>query len=260
MRGGGANFGIVTSFEFEADEVGMVGLAQFVLDAGDTARVLEDWGRIVESSPRDLTSFLTMGATQPGRPAIAQVTSVVDSDDPDTVVARLQPIADIAPLYRQQVNLAPYGSVLVDDGGAPHRGQGDPVTRSGLVHHITSGFAAAADRLLRSGAVYFFQLRSVGGAISDVDPDATAYAHRDANFHLVAFGADRELLDSFWDALLYPHLDGLYLSFETDTRPERIHDAFPPPTLARLRDLKARYDPDRVFRDNFPVTPVESAS
>jgi len=39
------------------------------------------------------------------------------------------------------------------------------------------------------------------------------------------------------------------LSFETDPRPERLHDAFPPRTLQRLRELKRRYDPDGVFRE-----------
>jgi len=42
-------------------------------------------------------------------------------------------------------------------------------------------FAAAAERLIRSGAVYFFQIRSVGGALADVDPAATAYGYRAAN-------------------------------------------------------------------------------
>jgi FAD/FMN-containing dehydrogenase len=52
------------------------------------------------------------------------------------------------------------------------------------------------------------------------------------------------------------HLDGLYLSFESDLRPERLTDAFPPATLDRLRKLKAKYDPDNVFRDNFNITPA----
>lgn len=61
-----------------------------------------------------------------------------------------------------------------------------------------------------------------------------------------------------WDDLR-PHLDGLYLSFETDLRPERLHDAFPGETLTRLRELKARYDPDNVFDQNFPIAPARAA-
>ena len=50
----------------------------------------------------------------------------------------------------------------------------------------------------------------------------------------------------------------LYISFETDERPERLHDAFPDETLTRLRRLKARYDPDNVFDQNVPITPAET--
>jgi FAD/FMN-containing dehydrogenase len=54
-----------------------------------------------------------------------------------------------------------------------------------------------------------------------------------------------------------PHFSGIYLNFETDLRPERVHDAFPGETLRRLRALKRRYDPGNVFRDNFNITPAE---
>jgi FAD/FMN-containing dehydrogenase len=105
---------------------------------------------------------------------------------------------------------------------------------------------------LESGAVYFFQIRSVGGAVSDVDADATAYANRSANFSVVALGANGERLDAIWEEV-YEYFTGLYLSFETDLRVERLEDAFPPATLSRLRQLKDRYDPDNMFRDNFNV-------
>lgn len=254
VRGAGANFGIVTAFEFEVDEVGPVGFGQFVLDATDAADLLEAWGAVVESAPRDLTSFLMMGPPRRGQPMIAQIMSVVNSDQPELIIDRLQPIANIAPMYDQNVVITPYAGIMANaqsvDGG--HHGQGEPTSRSGLIAHITPEFAAAAEKLIRSGVVYFFQIRSVGGAVTDVDPDATAYANRSANFSVTAFGSNRERLDGQWDQLAH-HFEGMYLSFDTDLRPERLNDAFPPRTLDRLRELKMRYDPHNLFRDNFNI-------
>jgi hypothetical protein len=71
----------------------------------------------------------------------------------------------------------------------------------------------------------------------------------------VSAGASR--IDAFWDGELYPQLNGLYLSFETDQAPERLADAFPEPTLGRLRELKALYDPDNVFDRNFAIAPAQ---
>ena len=141
--------------------------------------------------------------------------------------------------------------------GSTDNGPCDPVARSGLIEHLTPEFAAAAEALIRSGAVHFFQIRSVGGAVADVPSEATAYAHRSANFSVVAFGASKAKLDAAWDDLA-AHYSGLYLSFETDQRPERIGEAWPPPTLSRLLALKQRYDPDNVFRDNFNIDPATS--
>ena len=59
----------------------------------------------MEESPRDLTAFLLMGGTRPGQPRIAQIYGVVDSDDPDTIIERLQPFAELAPLVQQSVQL-----------------------------------------------------------------------------------------------------------------------------------------------------------
>ena len=255
IRGAGANFGVVTSFEFEVDEVGDIGFAQLVFDATDTAGFFERWGAAVEAAPRDVTSFVILGPPRGGQPPAGHVMVAVDSPDADTVLARLQPLAAIAPLAASDARMTSYAAVMANASPDPHAGQGEPVTRSGLVRHITPEFAIAIEKLMATGIVYFFQIRSLGGAVGDVPAEATAFGHRDANFAVVAFGTDRARLDEAWEDI-HRHTRGLYLSFETDTRPERLGDAFPQPTLARLRVLKQRYDPDNVFRDNFNIAPA----
>jgi hypothetical protein len=93
--------------------------------------------------------------------------------------------------------------------------------------------------------------------VADVPEDATAYSHRSANFSVVAFGTSKQRMDAAWSDLSR-HFTGLYLSFETDQSPERLTDAWPPTTLARLRALKKQYDPTNVFRDNFNIDPLGS--
>ncbi|HEY9307150.1 MAG TPA: LLM class flavin-dependent oxidoreductase [Microbacterium sp.] len=259
VRGAGANVGVVTAFEFEVDEVGQVGYAQLAFQVDDVAAFLEGYGRIVESSPRDLTLFLLTGGPRPGQPQVVQLYGVVDSDDPDTIIARLQPFAELAPLVQQSVQLTTYAQIMGNADLGPQHGAGEPHSRSGLIEHVTPAFAAAAARMLQSGAVPFFQLRAVGGAVADMAEDATAYAHRSANFSVAALGSHPDRLDAQWRALA-AHVEGMYLSFDSSERPERIAEAFPPATLARLRAIKAAYDPACVFRDNFAVEPAADAA
>ena len=253
VRGAGANFGIATAFEFEVDEVGDIGWARLTLDASDIDGFLQRWGAAQEAAPQDTTSTVIISRPRAGKPTVATVLAVVDSDDPDTVISRLQPLADAGPLLDQQVTLTTYADVMAADDSAVHQGQGEPAARSGLIEHLTPAFAAAAGRLLASGAVHYFQIRSVGGAVNDVPPDATAYAHRSSNFSVTALGADADRLNKVWDELQW-HFNGLYLSFDTDLRLARLHDAFPAPTLARLTALKSELDPHNVFRDNFNIS------
>lgn len=153
----------------------------------------------------------------------------------------------------QQAQLLPYYAIVLTHGGV-HRGGALLTMRSGLLDHVTPRTAQILEQGLRSGDAPMLQLRSVGGAVNDVGPQATAYAHRTQNFALSAGGTSR--VHRLWDELS-PQLHGLYLSFDTDRRPERLAEAFPGETLPRLRRLKARYDPDNVFNQNFPIPPAE---
>jgi hypothetical protein len=251
VRGAGANFGIVTAFEFEVVEIGEVGWAQLAFDVDDTRVFLQQWAEIMLAAPRDTTAFLNLGRARGGR-QLAQMSALINAGDEGTIIDRLQPFAALAPLVEQSVYLTRYSAVMANSSNEPHQGRGEPHSRSGLVDVFTDEFAAAASDLLNSGAVHFFQIRTVGSAVADIDPDATAYGYRTANFSVVAFGPNRDQLDAAWDRLR-PLFNGSYLSFDSSTRPDRIADAFPAPTLARLQALKQRFDPANVFRDNFNI-------
>ncbi len=250
--------GIVTSFEFEVDLVAdAVGWAQLAFDASDTADFLAKFGAVAASAPRDTTAFLIMGGRRRGQPMVAQIMAVVDSADPEVIVERLQPFAQMAPMHSHQIVVMPYADVMNMFPDSDHQAQGEPVSRTAFVRHITPRVRRGHGLAAGLGGVYFFQIRTTGGATSDVDPDATAYAHRDVNFSVTAMGVDQDAAQPPVDGMRR-HFDGLYLSFDTDLRPERVRDAFPPASLARLRQLKAQFDPDNVFRDNFNITPAST--
>src|SRR5699024_1118732 len=156
--------------------------------SADPRRFLRRWGAAADASPRDTTSFLTIGAARGGQ-LIAHTMNVVASEDPETILDRLRPLADSGRLLQHNAPAAPYHALVAAGPRAGHQGAGDPTARSGLLETLTERFAAAAAALLRSGRTGFFQIRALGGATGDVAPDATAFAHRNARFSVLAMGA-----------------------------------------------------------------------
>jgi hypothetical protein len=223
-------------------------------DASDTAALLERWGKLVEAAPRELTSFLYLFAGRRGSPPAAQAVTVWADGDTDAAVESLTPLLSVAPVLDQQAQLAPYPAIVAPHDAAHHGGQGDLLISNGLAVHLAPELTESIAAGLGSGAAPWVAIRAVGGAVNDVGPDATAYPHRHQNFNVSSVGGDPARFHAHWDDLRQ-HLDGLYLSFETDQRPQRLHDAFPADTLTRLRELKAAYDPENVFDQNFPIAP-----
>jgi alkanesulfonate monooxygenase SsuD/methylene tetrahydromethanopterin reductase-like flavin-dependent oxidoreductase (luciferase family) len=258
MRGAGANFGIGVSFEFEAHPVGpSVGFAILTYAVDDVAGFFHDWGTTLESAHPSVTGTLMIaaGGRAAGRIAV-QALLVVDSDDPDTVVERLQPFAQLAPLASQSVRLVPYSALLETPPGEQQQGRGEPHSHSALVRHLSEDVAAALAELLEGDAPFILSVRSAGGTSGNTASDATAYAWRSANFLIVTLGGRTPDFEARWRRVR-DRAEGMYLSFETDTGPEVVARAFPPAHLERLRGLKRRWDPTGLFRDNFYIVPAE---
>ncbi len=110
------------------------------------------------------------------------------------------------------------------------------------------------------------QVRVLGGAMSRVAKDATAFAHRDkqalvmiTNFAPASEDAEpsRARTEQIWQALR-PYADGVYVNFLSDEGDRRVHDAYPPATYARLAALKKLYDPTNMFHLNQNIPPART--
>lgn len=243
IRGAGANVGIVTRFDFDASAVDRVAHAHLAYSA-PIADLLPAWGEALEDAPREVSGFLYAG------PGFAQANIVIDAGA-GPAQRLLEPFTRLPGLQGMNAVMTSYAEVPLFSG-APHRGQQVLRARNGLVEHLDTEVARRLSDVLDSGAD-LLQIRSTGGAVHDVPPDATAYAHRHQNFDVAVMNAHPgERLDRAWEHAR-ERMDGMYLSFASTHTPADLELAFPPPTLARLRAVKADWDPENVFDQNFSV-------
>ena len=255
VRGAGGAFGAATTFELQAEPIGALTSAAFTYQADDLAGLLERWADLVEASSREVTSFLYVEAGTQTTGPVARTTVVHAGSDVDCGPGALAPFAELGAVIDQHVSHTRYAALLTSSR-RPHEAQASGyTTRSGLLDHITPQGAAAIAELVTAGAAGIVQLRSIGGAVNDVAPHSTAYAHRRQNFSLVAATSRqrRDRLDAAWDGGIARHVRGIYLNLEMDRDESVLRRAYPPRTLARLAQLKRRYDPAGVFDHNLPI-------
>lgn len=206
-----------------------------------------------------LTTFLWLVPASRTQPPIGQLYAVFASDDVDRAGTALAPFLRLGPVLDQRAVLIPYAS-LVPPTQELHVGQQTVKIRNGFLDRLSGDDARAVAELLGQRPTVLVELRSMGGAAAGVDPLATAFAHRTQEVWVAAWfqPVPGEEQDRAWH-IIAPRLRGLYAAYTSDTRPERVREAFPSPTFERLVMVKRQYDPDNVFRRGL-VVPVEAAS
>ncbi|HET7829871.1 MAG TPA: FAD-binding oxidoreductase, partial [Candidatus Limnocylindrales bacterium] len=248
IRGAGANMGIVTAVELTALPVDRVVYASFAHDLGDAAGLLRAWSDVMREAPRELTSFLYLFPDGPSQASVAQATHVWAGDDAEAALPLLERLATVGPLVAQpQAQVVPYPAIVAPLDSR-HTGQQHARSRNGLLDEMRDEDAEAIARLVATPRMTMIEVRSLGGALRDVDPAATAWAHRHQQVFVSAGapGYAEEALDAAWSPLA-ARASGVYPAYTSDSRPERVHDAFPGETLTRLRQIKRRVDPDNLF-------------
>ncbi|MFF1634075.1 FAD-binding oxidoreductase [Leifsonia sp. NPDC058248] len=264
IRGGGGNLGIVTAFDFVAHPTTDVYFGTIAFPASEAPAVLRGWADYLRTAPEELTS--TLGFANPftgGSEAPVEIQVAFDGDGPLLAAEAIDPIRRLGTVLSDDVELKPYADTLVD-GATPPPGIRF-VARSAFVD--SEAVPAVLRILAEVGASEpspFISIRSVGGAVSRVPDDATAFAHRRAELMFVTtiagpepvVDAGRPALQAIW-ARLAPHVSGAYANFLASATAEDVAAIYPAETYRRLAAVKRRYDPANLFAGNHNVPPAD---
>lgn len=264
LRGGGGNFGVVTTFEFQLHPVSNVlgGILFYPLArARDVLRFYRDF---VRSAPDALTVFAAMLHTPEGQPVCGL--AICYNGPVDEGERAIKALRDFEPTIAGDVGPMPYTALqtMLDAGFPP-----------GLQVHWRSEFLASMPDTLIDALVSAYEhvpsplsailVEQFGGAVHRVRVESTAFDNRDADFNLVIVSrwsdpsaAERNVI---WaratsDAAK-PFTNGrVYVNYiGVGEAPDRVRAAFSPEKFTRLSQVKRQYDPRNVFRINQNIAP-----
>lgn len=272
LRGGGGNFGIVTSFEFELHDVGPTVLSgPIVHPFEDTAAVLSEYREFAAAAPRDATVWFVIRHAPPlpfipeewhGRKVLILAAFYAgEMSDGEKV---LQPLRDIGSPIADAVGPHPYAGWQQAFDGLAEAGERN-YWKSHTFVEMTDGMIdnfVAYGETIPSEATEI-ACAQLGGAINDVPVDATAYPHRNAEFTMNLHTQwkdpeqDEECIS--WARKMHeamtPHATGgVYANFV----PEEVGDqqAAYRENYDRLVEVKNKWDPENLFRLNHNVEPT----
>ncbi len=272
LRGGGGNFGIVTSFEFRLHKVGPEVLtAQVFYPIAEAPRVLRLYRELMAEAPDELACYalaLNLPPEAPwpekfwGKASIALVACYSKGIAKGRrLLARLKELGK--PIFGG-VQPMPYVALQRSfDAGMP----------DGMRYYWKAcNFREISDAAIETfqrhanpikGSLSIVGFEPMGGAIRRVDPAATAFADREAAFALGIWsgwtdaGEDDEVIAwtrQFHNAMAPHSTGGVYSNYLGEDDDGRVKAAFGD-NYERLQDVKARYDPDNFFRLNPNVEP-----
>jgi FAD/FMN-containing dehydrogenase len=268
IRGGGGNFGVVTRFDYRLQPVDTVTGGLLAMPA--TAETLAGLVEAASAAPDALSLIANVLAAAPPMPFVpaelvgtplALVLLVYDGPREEAEQA-VAPLRALAPPIADFVREMPYNQMFAMEAPeAPPRALTNTFFSDRLDENDAAellGRMQASTALLAAA-----QIRVLGGAVSRVPSDATAYAHRQrpllVNVAAIYAAPDEDALHRSWAddaaAALRHGEDGAYVNFLGDEGPERVRAAYPGSTWDRLVEIKAHYDPDNVFRINQNVVP-----
>jgi FAD/FMN-containing dehydrogenase len=267
LRGGGGNFGVVTSLEFQLHAVGPMVATATVFHAIEDARsVLNLYRAFNETAPDELACYaMIVNAPenlpdQQGKAVLAIVG--LYSGDVDEGLKLMAPLADMGSPLVAAIDQMPYTVMQTAfDAGNPHGAR--YYWKSQYLGGLDDEFLdIVVDRALNfHGDHTIIGIEPMGGAQGRVDPDATAFACRNVPYSLGIWTgwqdpsrdeANIAWTRAFFDAVA-PFGAGAYVNYLGEDESDRLEEVYGG-NFARLRQVKQKWDPENLFRLNHNIT------
>ena len=277
IRGGGGNFGIVTSFTFELHPLGPeVAFSATFYPIEEYAQVLRGWREYLEGAPDEVTS-VCVGITFPANPEMPEavhdrpvvIVGGVYAGDVEEGLKATEPLRQLGTPLFDMSGPTPYMGVQTGFDPLFPRGELRAYWKSQYLDELSDEAidVIAAKAQDRPAPLTLFNVFSMGGAIAKVDPEATAFATRTAPFMVSIDGMWSDAGDdaaniawtrSAWEAVKEFGTGEVYLNFtgRADEAPDAGVDSALGRNMSRLAEIKAKYDPDNFFRVNDNIRPA----
>ena len=262
IRGGGGNFGVVTSLEYQLHPVDLVLAGGLSYPAEVAPRVLRFYDDFVKSAPDELSTAASLGLTPAGEPTLSIAVCYCGPVDEGERV--LRPLRTLQPPVDDGIQPMPYTALQsARDGGFPFGRR--HYWKSGWLRDVTDGAIEILMRFLPQmpSSTSSIGLQQLHGVASRVAPSATAFPHRAEQYDFVVLSQWSEANDSDrnlqWTQAVFeamqPHLEAsVYVNNLGDEGPARVHAAYGE-NWPRLVAVKRTYDPDNLFRANQNIDP-----
>jgi FAD/FMN-containing dehydrogenase len=265
IRGGGGNFGVVTSFDFAAQPcTGIVG-GSVVYDTAEAKAVLTNWASAMNDAPEELNSTLVLfSGFGPQMPPQVMVLLCYAGDDETVARGAIEPFLRLGDVRSRDIQQKPYAAMLEDAQPLPPSFK--MVGHNGFVRTLGAEVLEVLAAHYGQAGAPIAQVRRLGGAMARVDPQATAFAHRENEALVVvpAFApADapaeqvQQIRQAAW-APLTPWSSGAYGNFLSEASAASVAAAYPGETYTRLARIKAIYDPENLFDQNLNIQPAST--
>lgn len=267
IRGGGGNFGIVTSLEYQLHPVGPVLAGMLIYPFEKAKEVLTFYREFTREEPQALASYAVLGSSPDGQPvAVIAVCYNGGLEEGELVLRSLrrfgQPLAD---------HISPMAYTALQ------RMLDDTYPTGSRVYHKSNFLKGLSDEAIdtmvaycedRPSPICHMVIEELGGAVSRAGEEETAFNHRHMRYNFLSAGAWTDPSQDaqctrwareFWQAMQTFSSRGVYVNYlgqEADEGAERVKAAYGPRKYERLVALKNKYDPTNFFRLNQNIKPT----